>query len=78
MRRNSGRGLLYEVSKLSIIPEPNERATMSYADSLDQNIDFVIFKNESGRPEIGIRVTRDAKGFTNTPHKRLLSCFDSR
>ena len=51
---------------------------MRYTDSSDQNINFIIFKNKSGRPEIGIYIIRDIKGFINTPYKRLLFCFDSR
>ncbi|MCJ1278125.1 hypothetical protein MMC21_005940 [Puttea exsequens] len=37
---------------------------------LYETIDFVVFKNEKGKAEIGVRVTRDAKGFSETPHKR--------
>ncbi|KAL2044985.1 hypothetical protein N7G274_002760 [Stereocaulon virgatum] len=37
---------------------------------LYETIDFVVFKNEKGKAEIEVRVTRDAKGFSDTPHKR--------
>ena len=29
-----------------------------------------MFKNEKGEAELAVRATRDAKGFTNKPHKR--------
>lgn len=44
----------------------------------DKTIDFVVFKNEKGEAEIGVRVTRDAKGFSETPHKKLLHCLTLR
>ncbi|RHZ51665.1 uncharacterized protein CDV56_103977 [Aspergillus thermomutatus] len=37
---------------------------------LYSDVVFVVFKNEAGRAEIAVRATRDAKGFTNKPHKR--------
>ncbi|KAH0541585.1 hypothetical protein FGG08_003933 [Glutinoglossum americanum] len=37
---------------------------------LYKHIDFAIFKNERGEAELAIRAIRDAKGMTNTPHKR--------
>ncbi|KAG9773168.1 hypothetical protein KCU88_g5872, partial [Aureobasidium melanogenum] len=37
---------------------------------LYKDIVFVVFKNEKGEAELAVRATRDAKGFTNKPHKR--------
>ena len=54
-----------------------ERAQDLYS-LFKQTIDFVVFKNEKGKAEIGVRVTRDAKGFSETPHKRLLHCLMPR
>jgi len=42
--------------------------------TFEQTIDFAVFKNEKGEAEIRVQVTRDAKGFSQTPHKRLLDC----
>ncbi|KAI9758897.1 MAG: hypothetical protein M1840_003737 [Geoglossum simile] len=38
---------------------------------LYKHIDFAIFKNKKGQAELAICTTRDAKGITNKPHKRL-------
>lgn len=37
-----------------------------------QDVVFVVFKNEKGKAELAVRATRDAKGFTNKPHKRSI------
>jgi len=37
---------------------------------LYKDIDFVVFRNGKGNAELAIRVVRDAKGRTDTPHKR--------
>ena len=64
-RLSSGRGLLYEVSLLSCLRMGPELCSL-----LEQDVVFVIFKNEKGEAELAVRTTRDAKGFTNKPHKR--------
>ena len=78
MRRGSGRGLLYEVSGLILQSTADQESSRELHLRCKQTIDFVIFKNEKGEAEIGVRVTRDAKGFLETPHKRLLHCPNLR
>ena len=74
MRRGSGRGLLYEVSGLILQSTADQESSRELRLCYKQTIDFVIFKNEKGEAEIDVRVIRDAKGFSKTPHKRLLHC----
>jgi hypothetical protein len=66
----SGRGLLYKVraDPLNRVP----KVIQNYADH-EQDIDFVVFRNGKGNAELAIRVVRDAKGRTDTPHKRCVS-----
>ena len=72
MRRGSGRGLLYEVSGVILSGTTDQESCRVLRLRCEQTIDFAVFKNEKGQAEIGVRVTRDAKSFSQTPHKRLL------
>lgn len=74
MRGGSGRGLLYEVSGVILQGTADQESCRASRLGCEQIIDFAVCKNEKGEAEIGVRVTRDAKGFLQTPHKRLLYC----
>lgn len=67
MRRGSGRGLLYKVRRPCHPTWDGPVLT-----TRTQDVVFVVFKNEKGEAELAVRATRDAKGFTNKPHKRLV------
>ena len=67
MRRGSGRGLLYKVRRPCHPTWDGPVLT-----TRTQDVVFVVFKNEKGEAELAVRATRDAKGFTNKPHKRTV------
>ncbi|KIW56900.1 hypothetical protein, variant [Exophiala xenobiotica] len=60
---------VYTPSRVGEIFESNMRRG-SGRGLLYKDIVFVVFKNEKGEAELAVRATRDAKGFTNKPHKR--------
>ncbi|KIW36986.1 uncharacterized protein PV06_10884 [Exophiala oligosperma] len=60
---------VYTPSRVGEIFESNMRRG-SGRGLLYKDVVFVVFKNEQGEPELAVRATRDAKGFTNKPHKR--------
>ncbi|KAL8823037.1 MAG: hypothetical protein Q9191_006237 [Dirinaria sp. TL-2023a] len=68
---------IYSSTRVSEYFEFNMRRD-SGRELLYEIIDFVVFKNEKEKAEIEMRVTRDAKGFSETPHKRLLHCLTLR
>jgi len=65
MRRGSGRGLLYKVRRPGC--QTGDGAVLT---TRTQDIVLVVYENEKGEAELAVRATRDAKGFTNKPHKR--------
>ncbi|KAJ4502326.1 hypothetical protein HRR76_005404 [Exophiala dermatitidis] len=60
---------VYTPSRVGEIFESNMRRG-SGRGLLYKDVVFVVFKNEKGKAELAVRATRDAKGFTNKPHKR--------
>ncbi|KIV87981.1 hypothetical protein PV10_09166 [Exophiala mesophila] len=60
---------IYTPSRVGEIFESNMRRG-SGRGLLYKDVVFVVFKNEKGEAELAFRATRDAKGFTNKPHKR--------
>lgn len=78
MRRGFGRELLYEMSELVLQSTIDQESSRVSRLRCKQTIDFVIFKNEKEEAEISVRVIRDAKDFSKTPHKRLRYCLNLR
>jgi len=62
--RGSGRGLLYEVSGVILQGTADQESCRASRLRCEQTIDFAVYKNEKGEAEIGVRVIRDAKGFS--------------
>ena len=74
MRGGFGRGLLYEVSGVILRGTADQEICRASRLGCERTIEFAVCKNEKEEAEIGVRVTRDAKGFSQTPHNRLLHC----
>ncbi|KAH9841009.1 uncharacterized protein C8Q71DRAFT_701269 [Rhodofomes roseus] len=61
-REGSGRGLHYKASLLRCRRQPE-----THAPDCDQDVEFVVFRNEHGNPEFAMEVKKDGKGMTATP-----------
>jgi hypothetical protein len=63
-REGSGQGLYYKVSFL--------QSLNIYRDSRcdNQDVEFVVFRNEQGQPEFAVEVKKDGKGMTATPWRK--------
>ena len=56
-RENSRRSLYYRVSLLQVDVTRIKKLTL-----INQNAEFTVFRNEQGKPEFGLKVTKDSRG----------------